>query len=251
MPLYVAWTGMGATRLSLPQTLSIKMNTAPVSIPARSSPGSSRTAPSITHRRGGDKYATGATSTTIIHGKDYISIAIWNVRTLAHTGRLQKVTHELDRYTWHVVGLCEIRWKNIGEHPTEKGHILSHSGELDSHTRGVGFLVNNNIKSSVLGCRPVSSRLISIRFRAAPLSITIVQVYAPITDYDDDQVKEFYNQIQETIDKVQKKNILIVQRDWNAKVGTDALTDWKNYCGLPVRQHPMSSDNVWNTWTAG
>ena len=34
-----------------------------------------------------------------------------------------------------------------------------------------------------MGCRPVSSRLITIRLKASPFNITIIQAYAP-TDYD-------------------------------------------------------------------
>jgi hypothetical protein len=48
-----------------------------------------------------------------------------------------------------------------------------------------------------MGCRPVSSRLITIRLKATPFNITIIQVYAPTSDYDDNQVEEFYNQLQE------------------------------------------------------
>ena len=99
-----------------------------------------------------------------------------------------------------------------------------YSEELDSHTRGTGFLVNKNIKNSVLGCRPVSSRRICFRLRAAPFNIRIVQVYAPTSDYD--QVEEFYNQMHVVIGKVDKKDIRILQGDWNAKVGTDTVKDW-------------------------
>ncbi|XP_068203759.1 craniofacial development protein 2-like [Palaemon carinicauda] len=102
---------------------------------------------------------------------------------------------------------------------------------MDKHTKGIGFLVNKNIKNSVLGCCPVSSKAISIRLTATPFNITIVQAYAPTTDHDDDAVGAFYSQLQETIDKVDKKDILIIQGDWNAKVGKDALKDWKKFCG--------------------
>ena len=51
-----------------------------------------------------------------------------------------------------------------------------------------------------MGCRPVSSRLITILLRAVPFSITIVQVYAPTSDYDDNKIEEFYDQLQNVID---------------------------------------------------
>ena len=37
------------------------------------------------------------------------------------------------------------------------------SGEEDKHEYGVGFHLHRDMVSAVLGCQPVSSRLISIR----------------------------------------------------------------------------------------
>ena len=51
------------------------------------------------------------------------------------------------------------------------------------------------------------------------------------TGHDDDVVEEFYTQLRSLIDKVHKKDILIIQGDWNAKVGKDAQKDWKQFCG--------------------
>ena len=82
-----------------------------------------------------------------------------------------------------------------------------------------------------MGCRPVSSRFITIRLRAVPFNITIVQVYAPTSDYDDNEIEEFYDQPQIVIDQKPKKEILFVQGDWNAKVGTDASENWQGICG--------------------
>ena len=69
----------------------------------------------------------------------------------------------------------------------------------DKHERGVGILVHKDILNTIMGCRPVSSRLITIRLRAVPFNITIVQVYAPTSDYDGNEIKEFYDQLQNAI----------------------------------------------------
>ena len=82
-----------------------------------------------------------------------------------------------------------------------------------------------------MGCQPVSSRLITIRLWATPFNVTVVQAYAPTTDYDDEKVEDFYKQFQ-VVDPIPKKDILIVQGDWNAKVGKDVCKNWKNTCGL-------------------
>ena len=105
------------------------------------------------------------------------------------------------------------------------------SGEEDRHEYGVGFLVHKDGVDAVLGCRPVSSRLISIRLGAASFNITIIQVYAPTSGDDDSEVDHFYQQLQETIDQTPKKDILVVQGDWNATVVKDAQADSGEVCG--------------------
>ena len=75
-----------------------------------------------------------------------------------------------------------------------------------------------------MGCRPVSSRL-------HPFNITKLQKYAPTSDNDEDEIEEFYDQLQNVIDQIPKKDILVAQRGWNAKVGKDACGNWQGICG--------------------
>ena len=75
--------------------------------------------------------------------------------------------------------------------------------------------------NTALGCRPVSSRLITIRL----INITIVQAYAPTSDYDDNKIEEFYDQLQNVIDQTPKKDILVVQGDWNEKKSAGMLVE--------------------------
>ena len=66
---------------------------------------------------------------------------------------------------------------------------------------------------------------------ALDFNITIVQAYAPTSDYDDNEKEEFSDQLQNVIDQTPKKDVLVVQGDWNAKVGTDACGNWQGICG--------------------
>ena len=68
-----------------------------------------------------------------------------------------------------------MRSKNFGETTTEEGHKVFFSGKEDKHEQGVGFFVHKDIMNTVMGCHPASSRLINIRLRAVPFSITIAQ----------------------------------------------------------------------------
>ena len=71
----------------------------------------------------------------------------------------------------------------------------------------------------------------TVRLRASPFNITIIQVYAPTSSYDDSDVDEFYREFQSLVDQTPKQEILVVQGDWNAKVGEDAQEDWGEVCG--------------------
>ena len=104
-------------------------------------------------------------------------------------------------------------WESVGETTTEEGNkvVFFFSGKEDKHEHGVGFLVHKDIVYTVMGCRPVSSRLIAIRLKAVPFNITIVQVHTPTSNYDDNEIEEFYDQLQNTIDQTPNMDILVVQ----------------------------------------
>ena len=60
--------------------------------------------------------------------------------------------------------------------------------------------------------------------------MTIIQIYAPTSDYNDEDIEVFYEDIEQTMAAVHKKDLLIIQGDWNAIVG-DANKDWSNAVG--------------------
>ena len=116
----------------------------------------------------------------------------------------------MDRYRWNILGLCEMKWKNFGERTTQEGHKVLFSGKENRHKHGNGFLVHNDIMNTVMGCCPVS------------FNITKVQVYAPTSDYNDRAIEKHQDKLQNVIYQTSMKDILVMQRDWNAKVGKDA-----------------------------
>ena len=51
-----------------------------------------------------------------------------------------------------------------------------------------------------------------------------------MSDYDDKEVEELLDQLQNVIDQTPKKDILVVQRDLIAKEGKDAHENWRSIC---------------------
>ena len=63
-------------------------------------------------------------------------------------------------------------------------------------------------------------------------------MYSPTSDYDDNETEEFYDQLQDVIDQTPKKDILVVQGDWNAEVRKDACLNWHGIFG------PLCNDDT-------
>ena len=72
------------------------------SIPDRSSPGSKGTAPSVAQQDGGEKYATGVT-TSKIGVRNNMTIDTWNARTLGMAGKLEELSYEMSKYHWNIL----------------------------------------------------------------------------------------------------------------------------------------------------
>ena len=69
----------------------------------------------------------------------------------------------MDRYSWNVLGLGEVRWPGVGEIITDEGHKMWYNGEERRREKGAAILVHKKSLSSVMECRPVYSRIISVR----------------------------------------------------------------------------------------
>jgi endonuclease/exonuclease/phosphatase family metal-dependent hydrolase len=96
--------------------------------------------------------------------------------------------------------------------------------------RGVGLLLCKEAKKALIGYNPISSRIITARFNAAPFNITVIHVYASTSLFSEEDIEAFYNSTEDALAKSPKKDIVILAGDWNAKVGSDN-TDWKLVMG--------------------
>ena len=114
-----------------------------ISIPDRSRPGTTTVFP-VGHQGWNDKCATGAK----FCGREDITIATWNVRTVRAAGKVEELLHEMDRYKWSILRLCEMRWKKSGEIQTNGDHRVYFSGKEDKHE--LQSLVDQTLKQVIL-----------------------------------------------------------------------------------------------------
>ena len=62
--------------------------------------------------------------------------------------------------------------------------------------------------------------MISICFQGKPFNITVIQVYVPTGNAEEAEVEWFYEDLQDFLEQIPKKDVLFIIGDWNAKVGS-------------------------------
>jgi hypothetical protein len=164
------------------------------------------------------------TPTNLLFPKTVSRIGTWNVRTLYESGKAAQVTREMDKYRLDVLGLSEVRWTTSGRVTLASGHTLLYSGppdEDDEHRNGVGLLLTKKASRSLMEWEPISERILKARFYSKFRKVSIIQCYAPTNAADQEAKTDFYEHLQNVLDGVPRRDIIIVLGDFNAKVGGD------------------------------
>lgn len=164
-----------------------------------------------------------------------IKICIWNVRTMAKAGKIDNAIKEMERMSIDIMGISAIRWSGAGSIDKEE-HTVFYSGASDGNPEyGVGMIVTRHISQRVTGFIPVSDRAMLLQIKAHPVNMNIVQIYAPTTDQEDEEVESLYRGIENVIQRFRKHEVNIVMGDFNAKLGMGSKTAFIGPFGLGQR----------------
>ena len=100
-----------------------------------------------------------------------------------------------------------------------KDHTLIYSGHKKDHKHGVGLLLSKVVSKSVLGYCALSDRILLVRIHGKPFNLPRIQVYAPTSASLEEEVEDFYIDLEDAYKKCGNHDIVIVMGDMNAKVG--------------------------------
>ena len=73
-------------------------------------------------------------------------------------------------------------------------------GQESLRRNGVAIIVNKRVQNAVLGCNLKNDRMISVCFQGKPFNITVIQVYAPISNIEEAEVEQFYEDLQDLLE---------------------------------------------------
>ena len=102
-------------------------------------------------------------------------------------------------------------------------HYIYYCGHESLRRNGAAIIVNKRVRNAVLGCNLKNDRMISVRFQAKPFNITVIQVYAPTSNAEEAEAGWFYEDLQDLLELIPKKDVLFIIGDWNARVGSQEI----------------------------
>ena len=77
--------------------------------------------------------------------------------------------------------------------------------------------------------------MISVCFHGKPFNIIVIQVYVPTSNAEEAEVEWFFEDLQDIIELIPKKDVLFIIGDWDTEVGSQEIPGITGKLGLGVR----------------
>lgn len=153
-------------------------------------------------------------------------------------GAIINLVGELQKYNIEIAAIQE---KHLAGTSIQKvnNYTLFTSGN-ESRRLGVGFLIKDTIEEDVKYFGAQSERICSIRIKTRHKTISIINAHAPTEEKDEETKDEFYEILEEMVQKIPKTDLKLVIGDMNAKVGREEI--YREVTGGESK-HEESNDN--------
>ena len=104
------------------------------------------------------------------------------------------------RVNVNILGISKLKWTGMGGfffffgmgEFNSDDHYIYYLGQESLRRNGVAIMVNKRVRNAVLVCNLKNDRMISVHFQGKPFIITVIQVYALISNAEATEVEQFY-----------------------------------------------------------
>jgi hypothetical protein len=148
-----------------------------------------------------------------------ILVSTLNVRTLSNNAYFSEFENALKKINYDIIGLSEV--KRIGEDFSEHKDFLFYYNGLTRKRGSVGFVINKKWKDKIKSIQSISDRVAVLILNVTKDdSIGIIQVYAPTSKAKEEEMKIFYDDVEEAQALINDCEWKVVMGDWNSKIGS-------------------------------
>ena len=147
-------------------------------------------------------------------------------------GKLKVLKQKMVRVNLNILGISELKWTGMGEF--NSGDLFVYNCEQESLRRNEGNSQQKSPKYSTwMQSQKWQNDLCS--FPRQTIQYTSIQVYTPTSNAEEAEVEWFYEDLQDLLELTPQKEVLFIIRDWNAKVGSQEITEVTGKFGLGVQ----------------
>ncbi|XP_059389804.1 craniofacial development protein 2-like [Carassius carassius] len=147
-----------------------------------------------------------------------IRLATLNIGTL--TGRSRELADTLKTRRIDIACIQETKWKGSKARDIGEGYKLIYDG-VTSSRNGVGVVVCQQLRDSIVEVENISDRLISIKIVSGPTTLRVISCYAPQVGCTEQEKDEFWETLGAHLQIITTDEHILVGGDLNGHVGED------------------------------
>ena len=126
--------------------------------------------------------------------------------------KLEVVKQEMTRVNTDILGISELKQTRKDELNSDD-HCIYYCGQEFLRRNGVAITVNKRVQNAVLECNLKNDRMTLVCFQGKLFNITVLQVYAPMTNVEEVEVDQFYEDLQDLIEQKHQKRCIFHHRE--------------------------------------
>ena len=116
------------------------------------------------------------------------------------------------RVNINILAISELKWTGMGEFNSDD-HYIYYCGQESLRRSGEALIVNKRVRYMYLDAISKHDRMISVHFQGKPFNITVIQVYALISNTEEADAEWFYEDLQDLLEQTPKKDVLFIIGD--------------------------------------
>ena len=142
-----------------------------------------------------------------------------NVGTM--TGKGREIADLMERRKMDVLCVQETRWKGDKARELGDGYKLLYSGANKESRNGVGIVLSNKLRDSIVSIKRTNDRIMVIKLCFQGKMINIFSVYAPQVGCSEEEKNSFWEDMNRELSEMSVQERLIMGGDLNGHVGSN------------------------------
>ena len=145
-----------------------------------------------------------------------VKVGTLNVGTM--TGKGMEIVDMMGRRNVNILCVQETRWKGEKARNIGNGYKMWYYG-TDNKRNGVGIILEKDLVDRVVEVWRISDRLMCLKLEKDGTMLNIISAYAPQVGCTREEKEAFWQELEETMEKVPREERVVIGADLNGHVG--------------------------------